>query len=405
MTLRYECVDCGGRIESAAAVYLCPRCSASPRGDGFRRGVLSVIADPPSGLRRGQAVDPLSFLPIPVRGRDGYPVGNTPLASPRRLRERHGFPRLFLKLDGLNPSGSLKDRASLLVAEQAVLLGERRVALASTGNAGAAMAAAGAAYGLEVVLFVPASAPKAKLLQSLLCGALVVPVLGTYDDAFALSLEYTAAHGGINRNTAHNPLTIEGKKTVSLEIYNQLGGEVPDVVYVPVGDGVILAGVHKGFSDLVKAGAADRMPALVAVQAEGSNALARSFREGREVSLEGTSTVADSLRVSSPVNGRLALRSIRESGGRAVEVDDAAIGAAQKELCMEAGAFVEPSSAAAWAGFLKDRDNVPRGARVAVLLTGTGFKDVKAAEGLVRMPEPCRPALDAAVELLRKAYP
>jgi len=400
MSLRYECVDCGGIIESASAVYLCPRCSAEKRGDGFRRGVLSIVLEPPRGLRPGQPVDPLSFLPIPVRGREGYPVGNTPLAAPRRLRERHGFPNLFLKLDNLNPSGSLKDRASLLVAEQAVLLGERRVALASTGNAGAAMAAAGAAYGLEVVLFVPASAPKAKLVQSLLCGARVVPVLGTYDDAFALSLEYTAAYGGVNRNTAHNPFTIEGKKTVSLEIYNQMGCAVPDVVYVPVGDGVILAGVHKGFADLVKAGLAERVPVLVAVQARGSNAVARSFREGREVSLERTSTMADSLCVSSPVNGRLALRCIGESGGRAVEVDDAEIASAQRELCREAGAFVEPASAAAWAGFLKDRDNVRRDARVAVLLTGTGFKDLRAAEGLVRMPEACPATLAAAADLL-----
>ncbi len=124
------------------------------------------------------------------------------------------------------------------------------MALASTGNAGASMACAGAALGLEVVLFVPASAPRAKLLQSLLYGARVVPVRGTYDDAFALSIEYTRARGGVNRNTAFNPLTIEGKKTVSIEIWNQLGGRVPDVVYVPTGDGVIVAGVHKGFADL-----------------------------------------------------------------------------------------------------------------------------------------------------------
>jgi len=266
------------------------------------------------------------------------------------------------------------------------------------------MAAAGAALGLEVVLFVPGSAPRAKLLQSLLYGARVVPVRGTYDDAFGLSIEYTAACGGVNRNTAFHPFTIEGKKTVSLEIWNQLGGRVPDVVYVPTGDGVIIAGVHKGFADLVAAGRAERLPVLVAVQASGSNAIARSFREGREVTLAGTSTIADSLAVSSPANGRMALRCLAQSGGRAVEVDDAAIGRAQLELCRGAGLFVEPSSAAAWAGFLADRANVDRRSTVVVLLTGTGFKDVKAAERLAAMPEPCEPRLAAALELLDREY-
>jgi threonine synthase len=266
------------------------------------------------------------------------------------------------------------------------------------------MAAAGAALGLEVVLFVPGSAPRAKLLQSLLYGAKVVPVRGTYDDAFGLSIEYTAARGGVNRNTAHNPLTIEGKKTVSLEIWNQLGGRMPDVVYVPTGDGVIIAGVAKGFADLVAAGLAERVPALVAVQASGSNAIARSFREGREVTLAGTSTIADSLAVSRPANGAMALRCLARTAGRAVEVDDPAISRAQLELCRAGGLFVEPSSAAAWAGFLADRADVDPRSTVVVLLTGTGFKDVKAAERLVEMPEPCEPRLDEALGLLDRAY-
>jgi threonine synthase len=301
-------------------------------------------------------------------------------------------------------SRSLKDRASLLVAAQAIAAGERRVALASTGNAGASMAAAGAALGLEVVLFVPGSAPRAKLLQSLLYGARVVPVQGTYDDAFGLSIAYTEARGGVNRTTAFNPFTIEGKKTVSLEIWNRIGGRMPDVVYVPTGDGVILGGVHKGFVDLVAAGLAERLPVLVAVQASGSNAIVRSFHEGRQVVLARTSTIADSLAVCSPANGEMALRCLAATGGRALEVDDAAIGRAQLELCRGSGIFVEPSSAAAWAGFLADRANLERDAVVVVLLTGTGFKDVKAAEAHVAMVEPCEPRLGPALELLEREY-
>ncbi len=356
MKIRYRCASCGAESEEGSVVYRCPRHSGADAGPaGFPRGNLVVVPRLPPGLEAGSPVDPLAFLPLPVRGHPSFPVGGTPLVEPGRLRASTGIANLWLKLDSLNPSGSLKDRASLLVAEQAAALGERTVTLASTGNAGASMACAGAALGLEVILFVPAAAPRAKLLQSLLHGARVVPIQGTYDDAFALSLQYTAKRGGINRNTGYHPLTVEGKKTVSLEIYNQLGGSVPDVVYVPTGDGVIIAGVYRGFEDLVSAGLVPRVPVLVAVQAAGSNAIAASWRSGRQVVLDHTSTIADSLSVCRPANGEMALACIARSGGRAIEVDDEAISAAQRELSREAGAFVEPSSAAAWAGFLADR--------------------------------------------------
>ena len=403
MKLTYQCSDCGRKLTSETVVYRCPSC-ASTGAQGFQKGNLSVVLAQAGGQQRGVPVDPLSLLPLPVRSTAAYPVGGTPLASPDRLRSISGFPRLFLKLDSLNPSGSLKDRASLLVAEQARMLGETKVALASTGNAGASMACAGAACGLSVVLFVPGSAPRAKLLQSLMYGARVVPVQGTYDDAFSLSIEYSLACGGINRNTGYNPLTVEGKKTVSIELYNQLGCRVPDVVYVPVGDGVIFSGACKGFADLVLAGCADAMPAMVAVQAEGSNAIARSWREGREVTLERTSTIADSLSVRSPACGRMALEWLRRTGGRAVEVSDSEISRAQAELGRDSGVFVEPSSAAAWAGFLKDRPNLDPAATVVVLLTGTGFKDTAAAEKLVSLPQACPPDLGHARELLEKVY-
>ena len=422
MTISYACTTCGARYESAGVIYRCPKCAGPGVGPGasegpnagavpnagahtgFQKGNLSVAFDPAPAARKDGPVDPLLFLPLAVRGVAGFPAGGTPLVQPSRLRAAAGLPNLFLKLDNLNPSGSLKDRASLLVAEHAALLGERSVVLASTGNAGASMACAGAAYGLEVILFVPAAAPKAKLLQSLLYGARVVPVNGSYDDAFALSIQYTDRYGGINRNTGYNPLTVEGKKTVSIELWNQLGGRVPDVVYVPTGDGVIFCGACKGFADLVKAGCADRMPVMVAVQAEGSNAIARSLREGREVTLAHASTIADSLAVASPASGQMALENLRRFSGRAVEVSDAEISKAQSQLCREAGTFVEPSSAAAWAGFLKDRGGIDPQSLVVVLLTGTGFKDTAAAEKLVSLPAACAPVVEDAVRLLADAY-
>jgi threonine synthase len=187
-------------------------------------------------------------------------------------------------------------------------------------------------------------------------------------------------------------------------MYNQLGGQVPDFVYVPTGDGVIYSGACKGFADLVKAGLTERMPVMIAVQAEGSNAIARSWREGREITLESASTIADSLSVASPASGQLALDSLRKTGGRAVEVSDEEISRGQAELCREAGVFVEPSSAAAWAGFLKDRANLDPGSTTVVLLTGTGFKDIGAAEKLATLPSACPADLKSATALLKRVY-
>jgi threonine synthase len=407
MTLRYSCVTCGHTLDAKEVVYECPLCARETRRDdssGFPRGCLSVIFTPVDMHRAGREADILSFLPIPVTKLPSFPAGRTPLVEPTRLRQKTGFANLWLKNDTLSMSGSLKDRASLLVAEQALAHGEKRVALASTGNAGASMACVGAAYGLEVILFVPAAAPRAKLLQSLLYGARVVPVKGTYDDAFGLSIAFTRAFGGINRNTAYNPFTVEGKKTVSLEIYNQLGSSAPDVMYVPTGDGVIFSGACKGFADLEASGRTDRMPTMVVVQAEGSNAISRSWKQGRETVISRTSTIADSLSVCRPAAGAMALGFLKRSAGRAVEVTDAEISTAQAELAKEAGLFVEPSSAAAWAGFLKDKANLDPGVRIVVLLTGTGFKDTASAEKLVSMPAPCAPELQDAARLLFDEY-
>lgn len=304
MEFYYRCSDCGREFSAEEIQYLCPTCASATLPGEFQRGVLETVIARKHlmALARRKpflAADWLVYH-LPDDGR-AYPVGNTPLIAPVRLRQQLGFPRLFLKNDGVNPSGSLKDRASQLVAAQAIHHRQEKIVLASTGNAGSAMACAGAALGLKVILFVPETAPKAKLLQAILYGATVVPIRGTYDAAFKLSIEFTRHFGGINRNTAYNPLTIEGKKTVALELYQQLGQQVPEVVFIPVGDGVIYAGVYKGFSDLKAAGLIARLPQLVAVQAAGSNAIARACRTGRFDALQQAETSADSIAVASQI--------------------------------------------------------------------------------------------------------
>jgi threonine synthase len=264
------------------------------------------------------------------------------------------------------------------------------------------MACAGAAYGLDIVLFVPHTAPENKLLQSVLYGAKVVPIEDTYDAAFSLSLEYTEKYGGINRNTGYNPMTIEGKKSISIELFNDLGRSIPDVMYVPVGDGVIYSGVFKGFYDLHVAGLIPKLPKLVAVQSTKSNAIATAWKTGDLRTINKATTRADSISVASPANGRMAVNYINDSKAWATEVSDEEITAAQLELAAEAGTFVEPAAAAAYAGFNADlaAGRIDKSQKVVVLLTGIGFKDMKAVSNAVSVPSAVQPNMQAVEEFL-----
>jgi threonine synthase len=331
-------------------------------------------------------------------------VGGTPLLSAQRLREALGTPHLWLKDDTRNPSGSTKDRASLLVVAKALEYGYTTVAAASTGNAATALAAVSAASGTPAVVFVPASAPRAKLVQMLNYGAEVLPVDGSYDEAFELSLSACAEFGWYNRNTALNPFTTEGKKTAALEIALAMVPEEPDVVVVPTGDGVILAGIARGFEDLARGGLMTKMPRLLAVQPAGADAIARAWREGQDeiAPLPGASSVADSLTVEAPRNAILCLKRIRDSRGSAVTVLDEAILEAIPFLARHTGVFAEPAAAAALPGLRAalEAGLVERDERIVLLITGNGLKDVPAATRAVPEPEPVEPRLEAVAARL-----
>ena len=384
-------------------MYQCPECSKENDGKTFPKGNLIVKLDKEvlEKARKKDHVTPNDFYPYPSEDENEYPIGITPLMAPRRLQKETGMKNLFFKLDSQLISGSFKDRASYEVALQAKALGEKKIALASTGNAGAAMSAVGAAMGLDIILFVPYTAPINKLMQSVLYGAKVIPVKGTYDDAFKLSIEYTKLHGGINRNTAYNPMTIEGKKSISIELFEQLGRKAPDAVYVPVGDGCIIAGVAKGFSDLLEAGLIDKMPRMICCQSEKSAAISNSVELGDYSEFDAT-TRADSISVGLPANGRMAGEYVKASKGWCVRVSDEDILSSQIDLTSKAGVLAEPAAACAWAAFKKDKERLKKevgeDALAVVLLTGSGFKDMKAFDGRVSMP----PAIENSVEEVAK---
>ena len=401
----YQCCECGRRYARDQVTYLCPACSATWKPGMPLKGVLRAEFDY-AGIRRRLNPRRIDYTLWNAVEEEYFPpcaVGNTPFTRIDRFGTLAGFANLWAKNDGLNPSGSLKDRASFLVAAEALRTGARTLVAASTGNAASSLASVCAATGLECIIFVPATAPKAKLVQILMHGATLLPIWGAYDDAFRLSLEFTAKYGGLNRNTAYHPLTIEGKKTAGLEIFRQNGGRAPDAILVPVGDGVILSGVHKAFYDLKASGLIEQVPRLIAVQAESSDAIHRFIETGLYKNAEAPQTIADSISVAAPSNAIMARQAVLESGGFSLTVSDEEILAGQKKLAETTGIFAEPAAAAAAAGVLKLKGEArldPQ-AQIVLLITGHGLKDPGAALGRLQLPQAVEPELAQATALLK----
>lgn len=396
----YRCTECGREYTRDEVRYLCPECGKTYHPGMPLKGVLEAVFDYKAIGARFDKRNPdwSLFCAVEPEFHPALAVGNTPLTKAERFAAELGLTDLWVKNDGLNPSGSLKDRASFLVVAEALRLGEKRIVAASTGNAASALAAVCASTDREALIFVPEKAPKAKLVQMVLYGAKVIPVKGTYDDAFRLSLEYTEKRGGLNRNTAYHPLTIEGKKTAGLEIWAQLGFQVPDAILVSVGDGVIIAGLHKAFLDLRRAGLIAQLPRLICVQAETSDAIHNYIQTGQYADASNPTTRADSISVSCPSNAHWARRAVLESGGCSLLVSDAEILEAQALMARTTGIFGEPAAATAAAGLVKLQAGSSRlapGAKVVVLATGHGLKDVEAPLSRVSIPHAIEPQLDA----------
>jgi threonine synthase len=348
---------------------------------------------------------------LPIENRSSIPplrVGWTPLYNAKRLGSSLRLTDLWLKDDGLNPTGSFKDRASTVVVAKAKELGTNVITAASSGNAGAALAGMAASAHMPAVVFAPFTAPQAKIAQLLIYGARVLLVKGTYDQAFELSLAASKEFGWYSRNTGYNPFTAEGKKTASLEICEQLthlqpGSDhktwsAPDRIFVAVGDGNIITGIWKGLRDLKALGWIEKMPKLIGVQAEGAAACYNAWKAGTDVITPvDAHTISDSICVGLPRDGTRAVRAVRETHGAYITVSDDEVLASMRQLAREEGVFAEPAGATGYAGLVKAvRDNlVGRDERIVVVVTGNGLKDTSSAMKAAGKASLIEPTLEA----------
>ncbi len=418
----YRCSLCGKEYLPGQVTYTCP-------ADG---GNLDVLLEYQTIRKKYHPEDItcrtdfslwryLPLLPVSAPQGGGTPLhaaGWTPVYPMPRLAEKLGLKRLWLKDESRNPTASFKDRASAVVVVRAREIGAKVVVTASTGNAGAALAGMAAAAGQEAVIFAPKSAPPAKIAQLLVFGARVLLVDGTYDDAFDLSIQAAQEFGWYCRNTGYNPFTAEGKKTAAFEIWEQVileagmgnryddetlpGDEARLTVFVSVGDGNIISGLHKGFKDLHTLGWLGRVPRIIGVQAEGSAAIANAFRSGTEdIEPVSAQTLADSISVDLPRDGVRAVRAARETGGTYITVSDEEILSAIAELG-KVGVFAEPAGATSYAGLVKAvaQGVVNAEDPVLVLNTGSGLKDVRAAMQAVSEAPVIEPTLEAVKRVL-----
>ena len=410
----FQCINCGKNYLPTEVKYLCPECEKENSSELPPKGVLKTIYNY-ENIRKSiskpdsyeKPVRPLEldfFELLPLKNKSSLPylkVGQTPLYKTNSLKGVRLPFEIYLKDDSQNPTFSFKDRASAIVSAFAKENGLNTIVAASTGNAGSSIAGICASQNQKAIVIVPASAPQAKLTQIVMYGATIIPVEGIYDDAFDLSIEASKHFGWYNRNTAYNPLTIEGKKTVSFEIATAMNFSVPDRIFVPVGDGVIISGVYKGFEDLLNIGLIEQIPVIVAVQAKGSDNLTRNIL-AEEFIIKPSKTIADSIAVDIPRNFYMATNYLKKYNGEFLTVSDDEILDASCLLSRENGLFTEPASAAAYAGLLKYIENnmIKDNSKNIVLLTGSGLKDLASVQKKIKIPKAIKPFLEDVLKII-----
>jgi threonine synthase len=375
-----ECGLCGERLEADRLWNLCPKCGKPllARYDlGAARSAVSRedLAGREATLWRYREL-------LPVRD-DEFRLclgeGFTPLFRADRLGRATGHGPLFVKDEGLNPTGSFKARGLSAAVSRAFELGVKAVSIPTAGNAGCAMSAYAALAGMEAHVFMPADVPRPFINECRVLGASVTLIDGLITDCGKAAREGVEKFGRFDVSTLKEPYRIEGKKTMGYELAEQMGWRLPDVVVYPTGGGTGLVGMWKAFAEMEALGwIGPKRPRMVTVQAEGCAPMVRAFHEGREFAEPWTNarTIADGMRVPGAVGDFLILRALRESGGTAVAVSDAEILDATFALGRATGVWPAPEGGATLAGLLRLKKDgwIKEGESVVLFNTGNGAK-------------------------------
>ena len=399
---QYRCFHCGSLFSAseieAKPHYLCPKCGKVEKNAPLT-GVLEVIYNyrqigsvlvkeqllrsQPGRFWNYAALWPLAYSPdtSSLINISADVMPRIQCTSDPILTCRLGERSVFLFDDTRNPTFSYKDRASVLVALKALQHGITEIVTASTGNAASSLAGICARLGLNAHVFVPSRIPAAKRVQIQAYGAQLYIVDGDYDAAFDLSIDIAVANGWYNRNTGYNPLTIEGKKSSVYDMFIALNGVLPNIIVVPVGDGVILSGIYKGLWELQQLGWLERLPRLYAVQAKKSDALLRFVNTG-VFEYRPAASIADSICAGAPRLLDMAASAVQQTNGQVIAVSDEHIMLAQKTLTREWGILAEPAAAATLAGFLafQSKGLINDSDSVMLMVTGNGLKDMASLE-------------------------
>ena len=371
------CWDCGAEVDDPF-VNTCPRCggllTVKMELEKVKEMKPQDLRSTPIGVWRYAP-----FMPVDPAHKVSIQEGGTPLYPTKALGAEIGVENTFVKFEGLNPTGSFKDRGMTMGVSHAKELGAQVVGCASTGNTSAALAAYAAKAGMKCAVFLPSGkVAMGKLAQALFFGAKVLSIDGNFDDALALARKMADERKLYLLNSI-NPYRPEGQKSVLFEIMDQLNYEVPDRIILPVGNAANIWAVYKALTELEEVGWIDKMPMLTGIQAEGAAPVARAFAaEAKDfVPEQNPETVATAIRIGNPVSGRKALKAIYSTGGYCTTVNDDEIIKAQQLLGRREGVCVEPASAASVAGLKKLREMgiADKDERVVCICTGNGLKD------------------------------
>lgn len=349
-----RCTACGHEYPETKVRYTCDCGSVLLVERDYKKALADAC-----GLERYK-----SFLP--VKKLVSLQEGETPLVECRHIEKELGLESVFVKFEGLNPTGSFKDRGSAVTVAKALEFGYKTTAVASTGNMAASVAAYSARAGLNCNVFVPYNTPMPKLAQVMMYGGRLIKVHGEFHDCIELARKQTASYLTMS---GMNPYYIEGEKTIAFEIAEEMK---PDAVFVPTGTGGLLTSIAKGFREF----GVRKAPRMVACQLNACAPISDAFARGLDAPLdvEPRHSLASAILIKSPLNGISALSSMRDTDGFGTKVTDVEILKAAKLLGRE-GIFAEPAACASLAGLARSKKDVARDDKIVLIVTGHGLKD------------------------------